>query len=715
MEDEFSASSVIEDDEARALMAVTALKSCKDTLVNVQEQEKRSTEDTRIESERIKNAKEKLKALRSERGQAEEEIEDVPDENTGTGPPTMTPENESCDLEHESIDIQSICEKVKDHFMNNSDTSVADLAEKIDELVNKVINLELTVSSQSAQIEHLRSQIDELQKYLRSLEEEKASIIDGSNSLNDRLKQAEEELQRVQILEKRLKTEKSMLRKVFAEACHSLSDISEKLHSPKHSDQVNVGTPKLLEHVEIANPLPSHEEDKSLVNIEQEKASDVNDTMKIHNTKEEVEEKNQENKIQSEQEPQIENGLRKSEPEKQEDETREKEPPQENDTNHVNTDPENLISDPDDAPNLQELLLNGLEGREKILLAEYTSILRTYKETKRKLLEVEKKNQEYFSETMSQVKELKSANAIKDEEIQLLRQILSSLQTGSNLMQNSAMLEGLNVKGTVKKDASGVQEGGALHTEEDIKLYLASVQQTTSPVEEKFRKDIDTLLDENLEFWLRFSTAFHQIQRFRTDFQNLQAAIEKDSNKEEGSNSATENSGKRESTPLDKQLRELKTEFQVWLEQNALLRGELQSRFSSLCNIQEEISGALKASSEAGGVQFTPYQAAKFQGEVLNMQQENNKVAVELQAGLDHVKGLQADVEKTLSKLHEKFELSASKSSRYNHFRHFSTKSKGVPLRSFLYGVKPKKPSIFSCMSPALQKQYSDLRAGMPL
>ena len=57
----------------------------------------------------------------------------------------------------------------------------------------------------------------------------------------------------------------------------------------------------------------------------------------------------------------------------------------------------------------------------------------------------------------------------------------------------------------------------------------------------------------------------------------------------------------------------------MWLENSALLKEELQCRFSSLCEIQEEITTALKASAEDDDFKFTSYQAAKFQGEVLNM------------------------------------------------------------------------------------------------
>lgn len=42
--------------------------------------------------------------------------------------------------------------------------------------------------------------------------------------------------------------------------------------------------------------------------------------------------------------------------------------------------------------------MDGLEDKEKVLLSEYTSLLEDYKDTKRKLLDVEKKNQECLNE-----------------------------------------------------------------------------------------------------------------------------------------------------------------------------------------------------------------------------------------------------------------------------------------------------------------------------
>ncbi|CAL9044119.1 unnamed protein product [Musa banksii] len=297
---------------------------------------------------------------------------------------------------------------------------------------------------------------------------------------------------------------------------------------------------------------------------------------------------------------------------------------------------------------------------------------------------------------MAEVNELKNANAIKDEEIQLLKEILNSFQTCLSVNAPKDMeMSGYQVAGDLAETKVEFHEieTGSSH-EGDINEI-----QSSSLLEDKFRADIDTLLEENLDFWLRFSTSYHQIQNFQTTFKNLKSDIEKNQEGNVAVMAPAEEAVNQESLLVCKSLRESNTELQVWLEKNALLNGD-------------EISRVLKE-SESEEVHLTPYQAAKFQGEVFSMQLENNKVAKELQAGLDHVMGLQMEVGRTLSKLNENFKLSGSRNhQQHNQFRQLITKT--IPLRAFLFGTKPKKPSMFSCMNPALQKQYSDLRYAFP-
>lgn len=108
-------------------------------------------------------------------------------------------------------------------------------------------------------------------------------------------------------------------------------------------------------------------------------------------------------------------------------------------------------------------------------------------------------------------------------------------------------------------------------------------------------------------------------------------------------------------------------------------------------------------------VLLTPYEAAKFQGEVMNMKQENTKAVDELQLGQNQVRKLQAEIEDHLSKSFEKFE-PFPPGSPYVHSD--SPSRTRVPLRVFLFGAKPKKPSFFEHIQPVFHKQHMKLRAG---
>lgn len=346
----------------------------------------------------------------------------------------------------------------------------------------------------------------------------------------------------------------------------------------------------------------------------------------------------------------------------------------------------------EDVPSWPEVLLDGLEGRDAILLADYTSVLRNYKETKRRLAELEKKNQEHLEDTNAVIRELKNANSMKYVEIQSLRDRLDSSEMPSSKMGRNHTLD--RVISVVKEaDSSGT-----------------GVPEEASPFEMKFRTEIDGLVDENLQFLARYSMACHQVQDFSSKYQELQNEMENPENKKTGG----EPDAATEPGPAEKKLRELRTEVDVWFEQNALLDRDLQLKTESLCSLQEEIADALRSSTEADGARFTPYEAARFQGEVQNMQQSNKKIESELQAALERMRELEGKVNETLRKLRESFELSIRRSSRLeadtsyqNQFKHFPSRTR-VPLRNFLFGTKPKKKSLFACINPTYQRQFSD-------
>lgn len=367
----------------------------------------------------------------------------------------------------------------------------------------------------------------------------------------------------------------------------------------------------------------------------------------------------------------------------------------------------------EDAVHQKPLVPKEPEREETILLEDYASVLQRYKDTEQKLSEIEKRNQEYHLEAMSELKELKSSNVTKDEEIHSLRRMLSSLQKKMTASVSESIEKS---EETSKISTSPATEDKEIaEIEEYIKQCQANDSLACSVAEEKFRTEIDRVLGENLDFWLRFSTSYHQIQNFQTSFDKLKNEMHKLADEQEQGGTygyaASYQVAKLESAVLEKKFRDLNTELQVWMEKNVLLKGELENRFSSLCSIQEDIS-KITTLDKSDEIHFNAFQAAKFQGEVLNMKQENNKVAKELEAGLDHVRGLQVEVGRVLLKLRENLEISIARSHRaQQNFRNLSTKA-GVPLRTFLFGSKPKRPSLFSCMGPGVHKHHGGSKAG---
>lgn len=181
LEDEFNASVVIEDNEARALMTATALKSCEDAIFNLHERQNESMEQEKLESSRIEASREKLLDLKRELGKFQVENTDNANENTQKKSTMLNEDERSFSFNKERIPLQSLCEKLKIYLERDPDNSVEDIAEKIDELVSRITSLELAVSQQTAKIHRLRSENNELEKYLLGLEEEKMILINESN------------------------------------------------------------------------------------------------------------------------------------------------------------------------------------------------------------------------------------------------------------------------------------------------------------------------------------------------------------------------------------------------------------------------------------------------------------------------------------------------------------------------------------------------------
>ncbi|XP_060957788.1 protein NETWORKED 2A [Cannabis sativa] len=716
LQDEFDIQTVIEDDEARSIMAATALKSCQETLVKLQEKQEKSTEEALVEQQRIKDAQEKFSRIRAKfLGKVETKVED---------------EEEIVGMGKDENDLKMLREMImkKLNVDSKATLTVTELAEKIDEVVNKVVSLETEVTSQTALVKRLGSETDQLQENVRSLENENENLKEGSNKLRMKLRELEEELKRIKALNRSLKLQNSNLQTHFTEASCNIDHLSEKLKSVKQDEEVDEHKQGIsIEEVEVEKNEEEKEDDSSVLGNSAESQtnpSNSSDTVSV-----EVEEEKQE--VGEEQKELVDEPSDVLDVEKESDEA----------GNSARS-------------NWRLLFLKGLEDRENILLQEYTSVLQDYKEVKKKLSEMESKNRESIFDLAIQIRELKSDVASKDDEIKSLKHKFdyppqmtpdgspftyntdykyqasqdasgeSANQTpflNLDLESDSGELGVQTVK-TLEKLMSATEDLKTSNenevVEETVEKNQAPVPHSVSSVEDKFRSDIDGLLEENLEFWLRFSTSVHQIQKFETSIEDLQLDLsklrEKNNKKPEGIIGSKQHYIQTDARPIYRHLREIQTEMALWLEHNAVLQDELQGRFSSLCKIQDEISRISRVDSEVQKTKLSKYQAAKFQGEVLNMKQENNKVADELKLGLNRVKGLKVEVEKTLRKLNEDLGISTAKNVHCSPAKHPANRPR-IPLRSFLFGVKLKrqKASIFSCVSP-LQKQYSDLAIAGP-
>ncbi|KAL3527547.1 hypothetical protein ACH5RR_012203 [Cinchona calisaya] len=675
LQDEFGVGKVIEDNEARTLMAEAALRSCQETLTQLQEKQERSNQEAREEYKKIEDARQKLKSIRQKflhhQTTDEEEKANEKDKSARVG-------DKSESLNEE--DGQAIKETEAGTWAS---LTVTQLAEKIDDLVNKVINLETAVSSQTVLIDRMRTEADELHGQIRVLEEDKANLIGDTQMLNIRVKKMEEKLHGIQDLNQNVEKQNNHLQTNFAEARSSLDHLSEKLNSVKPDEEIEVTISSEKQKPGYAVDIPMNTKDPKDIK-EQDSEESINDQGK--------EGKTAGKKTVKFQEPIVNVRVdEKNATQKEED---------------LSKTGSQVETDKKDEFNWQQMLLSGMEDKEKILLTEYTTILRNYKDTKKKLTDMEKDKDCQF-ELAVQIRELRVAIAKRDEDIQCLQKRLNDLQgEGNNVKENECTSSNdWSLKPGAETEDLTANVRVADKEDEDIKLILMEQPVVKSQVEEKLRMEIDGILDENLDFWLRFSTTFHLVQKFRTTVQDLNQEISrlKEKKKQEESTSDL----KSEVRPIYKHLKEIQTELTVWLEQSVMLKAELERRFSSLCSIQERITTALKEGVEEEEIRFSSHQAAKFQGEILNMKQENNKVREELQAGVDHVTALQAEIEQTLKMLDEEFELSANQPQ----LRYTASRSR-VPLRSFIFGTKLKKQkhSIFS-----FNRKYQALRAGLPM
>ncbi|XP_016439412.1 kinase-interacting protein 1-like [Nicotiana tabacum] len=690
LEDEFGEGRVIEDAEACTLMAEAALQSCQETLTQLQEKQDIYTQEAREEFQKIEDSCKKLQSFRHKYlgdkiSELKPNVYNIPNQEVGK-------------------EIESSQNKIKNQVDASSKESLtmSQLAEKIDELVNKVVSLETAVSSETLLIERLRREADELQAQVQSLEDDKAALTDDTHNLNIRVTAIEAKLQTIENLNKDVVNQNSSLRTHFVEARTSLDHLSDKLSSVRPDE----------EH-DVTDSSPDEVTTLVEIRLQEESVKQKNHPSSSKGTKNLSTIKTKDKEVRKEQGSStvVSDNAEVTKSNKKHVTFLEPTPVGKGDEKvsaqcgscfyETQTQKD---AEKDDELNWQQMLLSGLEDKENILLNEYTTILKNYKEVTKKLSDMEKKDRDAEFNLTLQIRELKCAITKRDEEIHNLRLKLNLLQKG-NGSENKELKEEKCQASDPSFDRSLKPEdlpqrkdkdNPIIENEEDIRTILVDQHASVSPTEKKLRMSIDAILDENLDFWLRFSSTFHQIQKFKTTFHDLQREISKSKDKVMQDHSPRVET-KSEIKPIYKHMKEIQNELTVWLAQTLSLKDELERKFSALCNIQDEIANALKEGIESDEIRFSSHEAAKFQGQVLNMKQENNKVSEELEAGFRRVTTLQVDVEKTITELDQEFGLSGNQSQ----LMHSVSRSR-IPLHSFIFGTKPKKQrrSLFSRINP---------------
>ncbi|MBA0580678.1 hypothetical protein Gorai_022885 [Gossypium raimondii] len=710
LQDEFGIGSVIDNNEGRSLMANQALKSCQESLNTLKEKHELSSKVARAESRRIKHVNHKFEALRNkfnspqtnqqekhkrvsstaeldnmaydidneanqrEDTEASDQQEKHKHISSTTEPDSMAhnidnEENESQDLEA----LQKENEEKLQVDLNESLT-MPELVKKIDDLVKRVIRLEDAVFSEKALVKRLKSEADELQEQVKTLEEDKEALIEGSDAMKKRIDELEGELSRVKDLVKTVLDQNYSLKTHFTEAICNVNHLSVKLHELE-AIGLDAKADRGTEEHEIL-PAPDHssplkdagtklEEDKNVSAEGENNVDDESSYNKADGDSEKGQELEGKNKAEKEYLPETESIV-------------------------PDTELEELESDEEEQPNWRQLYLKGQDDREKILRDEYSSVLKNFKELRKKLNDVDKKNRDSFFQMALQIKELKYA--VVDGESVEHEGTQRSTSPESNLTEfiHPSPIDEETDETVVEQTAQGRFKESAKKMGEQVK------SDAVSEIEDKIRSGIDDFLEENLEFWLRFSTSIHQIQKYQTSVKDLTAELSKLREKihQEGSGGKM----KSEARPIFSHLREIKTELILWLENNEVLKDEVQDRHFSLCNFQDEIARVTNATNRGRETGISEYQAAKFQGEVLNMKHEINKVGDELNAGFTRAGQLKQEVEKITADLEKELSSSTSSQSQSKPWQH------RIPLQSFLFGIKFKNRRK---TKKSLQKQLS--------
>ncbi|XP_065882255.1 protein NETWORKED 2A-like [Euphorbia lathyris] len=670
LQDKFGVLNVIDDDEARSLMASTALKSCQDAFSMLQEKQEQSAEKIQAENQRVKDIINKFTSLRGEVLFSQRDAELSIDE--------QETETENTDQHAEAL----LREKLEED--SRSSNTVMQLADRINELVEMVVGLETAVSSQDAQINVLRSETDELQQHVKTLEEEKEILKENAEKTSIKMKELEEELMRVKSLSQSVKDQNENLQTHFTEARCNIDHLSEKLQ--------NVNTDE-----EIKNEEQKVTKDGDYVNSNRSCIQNEKDTMLQNHQEQQKEKEKKDFAIES-----------------------------------IN--PDNELKEQQTDDDEEEDQQKRQEDNEKILSDEYGLVVRNFKEVKQRLSDVEKKNRDGFFELALQIRELKNELTVKDKEIESLKKS-SFLQTNKDQNHETSSTEFkylhpggaspeslIHTASTHDSDHSTTPNSPQHqifdHTQstESLGEFAATlsssekeeideiIRNTVSTIEDKFRTEIDELLEGNLEFWMRFSNSLNQIDKFRNSIKDLKAELKKLKGAAEQEGNDKHQWITSEVRAIYKHLGQIQTELKLWMENNTVFKDEIQSKNASLFSIHEEIIKLSNPDSIDEEPGLHRYQAAKFLGEILNMKQESDKVSDELQAGKSRIVLLKEEVEKILRKIDEELEMAASKQ---------GARRSRVPLRSFLFGVKLKKqksnkPSILSRIQAGLQELHNE-------
>lgn len=788
LQDEFNIEKAIEDDEARMLMAATALNSCQEKIVTLRNKQEKSIEEAKGESEKLDKVRDKFETM----------VEQLRKEHSDNDSVRETKKLQNSDhnisIEEEINNLGMVNVSLKEQLQVDGDSNltVTILAEKIDELVDTVLKVESAVSSQGAMVKRLRSESNELGEKLRSLEVDKETLTDSSDHKNKKIRDLESGLQILQSKQcitnqdknsQNMKDRRSSIDDSFDkvqnvephEPPRKVSSVNYKMSAnrsnigdPRAEDelqndedhdikvladdskvlaaesklQVEQGNNHVDDHLRQESKMKGCEKNKNSQKMLKDGSSSIDPPREVTGVNsmlspnrnyienpradEEVQkDENHDSKVLAA-EPEFQSKQGKNhldDHSMQELKMKGNEKKHENSSMMDDSDAHEYGTVEELQPNWRQILRNDLEDREKLLLEEYTSLLKNFKQVKQKLNESEKKHRANLFKSTLQLKVLKSANASKDAEIQSLHKKLNLLQSEHDVPNTNKSTEGDHrqvsytsssnlekrkaydiLEGQV--ESVGTRESTAAAQTNNNKRYDSGEKEfasAISSIEEKIRMDLDELLEENIDFWLKYSTSFHQVEKFQTTFEDLEAELTelKKSKKQEGS--TLQHSDVR---PIYMHLREIQTELTLWLEQNVVLEDDLENRISSIYSIQEEISRSSNVDSEVSDeTELTDHQAAKFTGEVMNMKNQNNKVADELLDGIERVKKLKVKIKNAVAEVDKEFGFSAAKNEQ-------TKQSTGrVPLRSFLFGTKMKKQkgSLLACIAPRQQSPQSDV------